>query len=215
MFDSRTSTALALCALLVTSGCLGANGGQLTFSSSPTTVEETVLSETGYELTKNRTFHRQQNVTAAGQTVTVNVTNHQRQYDHTIDLGMFGEKRFATFVVLTTPAVDVAGQTLNPVGDWSNRRLVRELIQQYKGVSNVEHVTNRTVRSLGEDRTVNKFEADSSFEGIDMTVFVHVTSFKHGDDYVIAVAIHPKQIESEQDRVDKLLRGLNHNATAA
>jgi hypothetical protein len=215
MFDSRpTGAALALCVLLVTAGCLGGSGGTLSFDSSPTTVDEAVLSETGYELTRNETYHRQQNVTAAGQTASVNVTNHLRQYDHTLDLGVLGEKRFATFVVLTTPAVEVAGQTFNPVGDWSNERLATQLVEQYQGVDDLQGLTNRSVRSLGEDRTVSKFEATSEFEGVEVTVLVHVASFEHGDDYVVVMAVHPKQIPGEQDRVDTLLRGLSHNATS-
>ena len=207
----RLGTVL-LVALVLTSGCLSVvTGGTATFTSEPATVSEPTLEGTGYSLDRRTTMNESRNFSVAGQERTVRVSSHLAQYHRNVSLGPLGEYELARFVVLSTPAVDVLGRTFNPVGDWSERRIVRQLSSQYDGLSDVSHVNNRSVRVLGESRSVSKFSGRATaVGGQKIDVVLHVTKFRHGDDFVLAVGIHPARLPDEQGRVDELLRGVEH-----
>lgn len=204
--------AVLLIVLVATSGCLNlVTGGTTTFEASQATVSDATLDQTGYEQGDTQTENVTRSVSAAGQERTVKVSNHIAQYHRNLSLGPLGEREFARFIVLSTPAVEVAGQTFNPVGDWSEKRIVQELSAQYSGVQGVSHVNNRSVRALGEERTVGKFSGQATVaDGLEIDVLIHVTKFRHGDDFVVGVGIHPKQLPGEQSRVDEMFRGLDH-----
>lgn len=210
--DKRTLLGAFLAVLLTTSGCLSiVTGETLEYEAAPGEVSESALDDTAYEFDGQETQTVTRNYSAAGQERTVEVTNYATRYQRAVELGPLGEQELARFVVFTTPAVEVAGQTFNPVGDWSERRLVERLSSEYEGLQDVSHVNNRTVRSLGEDRRVAKFSGEATVLG-DRTVdvYVHVTKFRHGDDFVVAVGVHPERLPDEQDRVDDLIRGIDH-----
>ena len=203
---------LCLALLVASSGCLNlVTGGTASFEASPATVEEATLDETGYALANqseqriNRTFQ------VAGQERTVRVTNHLAQYERNVSLGPLGERDLARFVVLTTPAVEIAGQTFNPVGQWSEKRIVEQLSSRYSGIQGVSHRGNRTVDALGSARTVETFTAKATVGGgQQIDIVVHVAKFRHGDDFVVAVGVHPERLDGEGERVDAMIGGLQH-----
>ncbi len=212
MTRRRRLGAVLFAVLILTSGCLSlVTGGTAQFDSSPATVSESALSETGYSESARSSENVTRNFTVAGQERTVQVTNHVAQYERNVSLGPLGEYELARFVAFSTPAVEIAGQTFNPVADWSERRIVRELSAEYSGLSDVTHVNNRSVQSLGEGRSVAKFSGRATvMAGQEVDVVLHVTKFRHGDDFVLAVGIHPQQLPDEQVRVNELFRGLQH-----
>jgi hypothetical protein len=63
---------------------------------------------------------------------------------------------------------------------------------------------------LNESADVSKFEGTATLSGQEVDVFVHVTKVKHDGDFVVGVAIHPQQLDGEQERVDTLLEGIEH-----
>lgn len=207
--SNAIGTAL-LVALVATSGCLGLLTGDASFEASPASVGDAALEETGYELSDNRTQNLSRNVSAAGQEREVTVVNHLATYNRNVSFGPLGEQEVARFALLSTPAVEIGGRTLNPVGDWSERRIVERLSSQYSGLNDVSHQDNRTVAALGEDRTVERFTGTARIQGQRIDVTLHVTKFQHGEDFVVAVGIHPEQLPDEQDRVDTLLSGVEH-----
>lgn len=198
--------------LVASSGCLGIlTDGTATFEASQATVADGTLDETGYELSQQKTQNVSRSFTVAGQDRTVRVVNHLVEYQRNVSLGPLGSAELARFVVFSTPAVEVAGQTLNPVGDWSEKRLVRKLSSQYSGLSDVSHVNNRSVRILGEERTVGKFSGRATvLDDREIDVLIHVTKFPHGDDFVVAIGVHPERLPDEQQRVDSQFRGVEH-----
>lgn len=214
MTSRRTVLALGLVALVATTGCIGFITGseELSFDSEPVAVSDSATGETGYEQldrgaeTVNRTF------SVAGQERTVTATNHYAVYGRTVDRPLFGDQAVGQFTAYATPQVEIAGRTLNPVGNLNNRELALRLQQQYTTISNVKLESERTVTVLGNETTVSKFRADSTMQsGQEVEVFMHVTKVKHEGDYVIVVAVHPTQID-EQGRVNTMLRGVEHPA---
>ena len=68
---------------------------------------------------------------------------------------------------------------------------------------------------LGTEAKVSKFRADATLTGgEEVEVFIHITKVKHESDFVVAVAVHPTDID-EQERVDTLFEGIDHPAPAA
>jgi len=207
----RALLAPLLALLVVSSGCVGLITGETTeFESSAATVNDAALESTGYEQRSSGTQNVTRNVSDAGQERTIRVVNHVNEYERTIDLGPLGEIEFTRFIVFSTPGAQVAGQNLNPAADWSNRRIVEQIAQRTGSVSDVQFERNRTVSSLGESRNVGVFSGTTEVEGQEINVRIHVASFEHEGDVLIAVAVHPQRID-EESRVDTLYGGIEHS----
>lgn len=201
----------ALVALLVvTSGCVGlVTGETVEFEASPATVDSSTLDSTNYEESRSESPTLTRNVSFFGQERTIEVTNHVREYNKAIELGPLGELELARVVVLSTPGAQVAGQTLNPAASWSNRRLVEEVAQRSGSVSDVDFESNRTVQILGDSRRVSVFSGTTTVQGQEIDVLVHVTSFEHEGDVVIAVGVYPERLD-ERSNVDTMFGGIRH-----
>lgn len=207
----RTAVAVALAALLATSGCLGVLGGDdLSFSASQATVSEDALQETGYEEVRVNESVITREFSVAGQSRNVTVTNWVAMYERTVDVPVLGERRAAVFGAFASPEVSVLGQSFNPIADYSERELANLAQQQYSGLSIGQTASTRNVTVLNETTEVTKFEGSAEIGGQSVDVFVHVTKVKHDGDHVVAVAIYPQNLNGEQERVDALLTGLEH-----
>ncbi|NIB99491.1 DUF6517 family protein [Halobacterium sp. R2-5] len=207
----RTVVAVAVAALLATSGCLGVLGGDgVEVSASQATVSDSALEESGYEEVSVNESEVTREFSAAGQSRNVTVTNWVAMYERTVSVPLVGEQRAAVFGAFASPEVGVLGQSFNPISDYSDRELAALAQQQYDGLSIGEAVGTRNATVLGESTEVTKFDGTASIGGQEVDVYVHVTKVKHDGDYVVAVAIYPQALDGEQDRVDTLLDGLEH-----
>ncbi|QLC34378.1 hypothetical protein EFA46_009210 [Halarchaeum sp. CBA1220] len=209
--------AVGLVVLVALSGCSFLSG-PVTFSAEKATVSDQALSETDYEEVAVNQSVITRNFSAAGQSKQVEVTNWIAQYDRSIDLGPLGSKRAAVFSAVATPQVKVLGQgPFNPVSDYSNEQLVMMLQQNYESIDNIQHRSNYTATMLGHETTVGTFSAQAKLQGgQSMDVYVHVTKVQDGDDYVIAVAVYPQQLDDqESQRVQTLLGGVQHGNASA
>jgi hypothetical protein len=218
MTRRRVAVGLALVALVATSGCIGFLTGSesLTFDSDPVAVSGDAQDESGYDEVRRGTENVTREFEVAGQTREVEVRNHQAEYSRTVSVPTVGEQEFARFTVLSTPKVEIAGETFNPVGDWDNRELALRLQQEYDTIENVREEDERTVTVLGNETTVTRFRADAQTEaGQSVEVFIDVTQVGDGDDFVVAVAVYPTELDGETDRVDTLLEGVQHGEEAA
>jgi len=207
----RLLVSVAVALLVVTSGCAGlVTGDTVEFEASDASVSENVLESTGYELQNSSSQNITRDVTVVGQERTIRVENQLTDYSKAVDFGPLGEFETARFTVLSTPGATVAGQTLNPAADWSNRRVVEQVASQSGDIDNIQHESNRTTQSLGETRTVTEFSGTTTVAGQEVNMVLHVASFEHEGDVIIAVAAHPERID-ETDNVDTLLAGIEHS----
>ncbi|WP_336359147.1 DUF6517 family protein [Haladaptatus sp. ZSTT2] len=198
------------------SGCIGFLTGSeaLQFSAETATVASASLEETDYEKAPDSSGEQtvERSFSVADQERQVEVTNHIQEYKRSVNLGVLGEQELARFIVLSTPKVDIAGKTFNPVGEWSAKEFVMQIQSAYKGLSDIQQEGERSVSMLGESRTVTKFSARAEVaNGEEVDVFIHVTeAVGDGDDYVIGIGVYPQQIDGEQARVDELIAGIEH-----
>ncbi|MDS0282932.1 DUF6517 family protein [Haloarcula onubensis] len=215
--------------LVVSSGCVGLLTGEtVEFEASEGTVSDGTLDSTGYESnnTSERTITR--DVSFFGQERTIRIVNQVTRYSKRGNLANAtgnetlaraierGEVDSTTvpglsrFVVLTSPGATVAGQSLNPAASWSNERIFEEVAGQTGQLNDLEKDGSRTTESLGESRTVTEFTATTEVEGREVDVRAHVVSFEHEGDVVVAVGVHPENVD-EAENVDELLGGLEHS----
>ncbi|WP_459191005.1 DUF6517 family protein [Halosimplex sp. J119] len=212
MYMRQAVVALAVVLATVTAGCGFITGQEpLTVSADPATVGDSAQSETGYEERNVTASTVTRNVSAAGQTRQVEVTNQQARYERAVDLGPLGSQRAAVFVTFASPEVEAVGQTFNPISDMSTRDILQQFESQYEGLTVGDRVENRSVRALGGQRTLQKYEGTATLAGSEVDVYVHAAKFKHEGDHIVAVAIYPQQIDGEEENVVSLVNGLEHD----
>ena len=198
--------------LLATAGCLGVVSGDqpLAFESDPAAVGDGALSETGYELADRRSPALSREVSVAGQTREVTVTNHVALYEKSIDFGPLGRQKAAGFALITTPQIEVAGRAFNPVGEMSTERLLREFGSRFGGLTIDGKVGTESVSTLGASVTVEEYAGTATVQGREMEVSVHVSRFEHAEDYVIAAGTYPRRLDGEAENVLALVSGIEH-----
>ncbi len=208
----------ALAVLVLTSGCLGVLTGQeaLTVEAEPAVVDDAAASSTGYVYNGTESVQVNRTLEVAGQSRTVSVVNRVSTYEKSLDFGPLGEARLGMFAAVSTPAVEIAGETLNPIGDYDNDRLVELVAGKYEGLENVEQVSSRQVTTLGQETTVTKYSATAptAFDRR-IDVFVHVTKVRHEGDFVVAIGVYPQVLRGEEDDVLELIRAVEHPAEAS
>jgi len=213
----------------------------LEFSANETVVGDAALEETGYQEAHNQTVRNVVRIGVAGQQRQVNLTSYLYRYNRSVtasDLNASGFGALAdnastgqagdgtssgenadvplgntsspvSFSVFAMPNARVGGQSVHPLSRISTEQLARRFLST--GAGSVSFEGNRTVTSLGGQRTVStfRFEGNGSSEATDG--LVHVASFDTGSDYVIVFAAHPAVID-EQERIDTLIAGLEQPA---
>jgi hypothetical protein len=213
----RQVAAALLVVLMVSSGCIGFLTGQsaLTFAANDVSVSEQAREDTGYQQARDTSTNVTRTFSAAGTTRNVTVTNQVAEYQRSVSL-LGDSQPLARATVIASPEVEVAGQTFNPLADLSNRELAQRLQQQYDTVQNVQFRSNRTETVLGEEVTVSKFGAEATTEGgQSVDVVLHITKTKDGDDFVVGVAVYPERLDGEQQAVNTLFSGIQHESDSA
>lgn len=192
-------------------GCLGSE--PIEFTAEPVGVSPDARESTGYERVgvEERVVRRE--VEAAGQSREVVVTNYRTEYEKAVDLGPIGERRAALFTALATPQVEVLGREFNPVAELSTEELVERVQEGYDGIGNVEHDADAEVSILGQSAVRSRFTAEAEFNGVAVDVYLHVTeAVKTGEDLVVTVGAHPRQLAGEEEYVVALMRGIDSDA---
>ena len=204
----RRMLALAAVGVVVLSAGCGLLLGleSLTFSSSPIPVSDQAVQETEYQAAAVGPRNESITFSVFGQNRTAELTNHVGQYERAVDLGPRESQRAATFVALSIPEIEVAGNTV------TDEEILSRVDSRYEVVSVEEQTGTRTVDSLGDSRTLTRFNGTATAEGTEIPVFLETARFKHGSDYVVVVVIYPQDVPGEAERVGTLFAGLNHTA---
>ena len=198
--------------ITATAGCLDVLTGDepLEFSAEPAAVPESALEETGYELVQTESPTISQEFTVAGQTRTVEVTNQVSSYDKNVDLGPLGSVQAALFAVLSTPQVEIAGRTFNPIDEMSNRQLLKQIASQYEGLSVGDNVGSEEIQQLGQTTTVETYEATATVDEQEVPIYLLLTRLQHGDDFVVTVGGYPQQLSGEESNQHTLIESVEH-----
>lgn len=217
---SRTTVATVLLAgLLLSAGCLGFITGSspLSVSAKDVSVSDSALSESEYEKLRDEKVGFNTSISVADQERRVEATNHLQVYQREVKGDIVPveiDVPLTRFMVLSTPKAEIAGQTMNPLGEKSTSEILEWISKNSdsKGsLSDFQLESNRSVQSLGEKRTVSKFSATMEVQGVGVPVTVHTATFAHEDDFITVISVHPKALD-EQQRIDRMLENLEHPA---
>jgi len=208
----HTAGTLALVLAVTAAGCLGVFLGTepLGFAAEDVTASETALEKTGYREVQDVSINQTRSFSVAGQNRTVELSNELHAYNRTGQIGDLGTVEVGRVTVFSTPVVEIAGQTFNPVGRLSARDLANQFSGSGNGTAALEFVGNRSVLSLGDRRTVSEFETAAQTGDSQLAQSFHVATFRHGSDSIVVVASHPKPVDGESDRIDTIVRSLRH-----
>lgn len=211
--STRVLATVTLALLLVTSGCSFLTQSETTISAADVSVTESAQSDSGYSPARDTTMNETREFSVGNETRRVVVVNHLAEYKRQVSLGPLGSGELARFTVLSTPQIEIAGRTINPVGDMSNAELAKLLQEEYDTIENVQLVENRTQTMLDQETTVSKFSAEAqTVGGQGVEVYIHITKVSHGEDFVVALAVYPQDLDGEEEQVNRLLAGVDHEA---
>lgn len=187
-------------AAVALSGCLRTALNSVTsLESTPASVDQTVLNETGYQLVGTEAVVNEEEIEAAGISDTIVVTSHLTEYEKSVGLEEFAKQPTAMFSVLSTPKLSLAGRTFNPVAEMSSSALVELIADSYGSIDNLEHEADETVTILDQSVEKARFVADASLGGIPLKLNIHVTEpVERGDDLLVAIGVYPRLLQSEE-----------------
>lgn len=199
-------------ALTATAGCVGVLTGDepLEFTAEPATVSASALDSTGYELDAEESPTIDEEFTVAGQTREVTVTNRLTSYVKSVDFGPVGSIEAAMFAVFSTPQIEIASKTFNPIGEMSNRQLLEQMASQYDGLTIGDSVDTRDVSMLGQTVTVERYEATTTYQDQEVPIYLLLTRVQHDEDFVVTVGGYPRRVSGEESNVYTLIENVEH-----
>jgi len=182
------------------SGCLsGVLGSVTSLESTPATVSQSALGETGYEQVGVDELVNEEEVDAAGLSDTIVVTSHITEYEKSVGIDGIAEQGTASFSVLSTPKIEIAGRTFNPVAEMSNRELIELIADNYDEIDNVEREDSETVTVLEQSVTKAQFVAEASLDGFPVDLNLHLTeAVDRDDDLLVMIGVYPRLLQSEE-----------------
>ncbi|VTT87130.1 unknown [Halorubrum sp. DM2] len=191
-----------------------ATGGEpAEFTAGTATVADGTLSDTGYELNDVSEETLSREVEAAGQTREVRVTNTVAEYDKAVEL--FGERyQAAVFAAVTTPRIEVLGQALNPVAEFSTRERAEIILNRFENVGDLERGSEYTTTVLESDADVVVYTAQGEIEGTGASteLELHIGEpVSVDDDFVLPLAAYPAAF-SDGENVRLMMNGIEHES---
>lgn len=196
----------------LTAGCIGNFLEDLTtYEAVPAEVSATALESTGYEHDETDQWTDEESVA----TETVEVTSYATEYSRTIDLSVLGmgEIKAGVFGTIATPQVEVAGESYNPVGEMEHDELLADLQDRYGelSVASDTEIDNRELEAVSQTVSIATFEGKATLEDDEsVDVFVDISQPDHGDDHLVFAGVYPQDIPDEDDRIDTLIEGVEH-----
>lgn len=210
MATDRALATFGVVCLIVTAGCGGLGGlvggnGSLTFTASPITVENAVVTQAGYEvkteeeLTFERTFEVQ------GQTREVVMNAHMLHLIRSYQGAPLGN-----VIILSLPQISILGQQIEIAQQLNPIELISQAQDSTGSIQQQQKVGERTVTILGANRTVEVFRGTAKQGGQSAEVKIYIATFSHGGDTIIAVGIVPRTATQDEDALLGVFQGIEH-----
>ncbi|QKY19517.1 hypothetical protein B4589_003670 [Halolamina sp. CBA1230] len=199
----RAVGTLTVAGLAGLAGCSGSTSFSAEYATTDT-------GDTGYEQTGQRepTMTR----TFAGQEV--NVTNTVTEYRKEVQLSLLGgSSDVGVFAAFTSPQVEVAGQSFNPISDMDAKEIAEQFQNRFDTMDGLGEESTEQVDILGSARTVTKFSATVTVDGNQVPVFLLIANFNHESDVVVPMGIFPQERQDEEGpNIRQLMANLTHPA---
>jgi hypothetical protein len=183
------------------------------FEAQPATAQGDNFTAGEYEQVGQEELVVEEQRAVLGQTKTIVTTNYVTDYERSIEVQ---RESFdgAVFTLVSTPAIEVAGNPLNPLAGMSHQELLSEfggeLEGDYAGLNDLEKVDEHDGVVQGKPTTVSQFAMTVERDGEEITVYLYVGTVRSGDDIVVAVGGHPAPFAQERASIFELMAGVEH-----
>jgi len=213
----RALTLIGAVGLTGAAGCLGEDG-KIGGTASPAEIPEEA--RPAYEADGPRAIEINETVEVGGLSRDVEITTWSAGYAST-------ENEASVFLV-STPDITVAGQSLNPLARLSGADLITRVVDQGLGraggdmsLKEIEQEDEVELTVLDETRTLPIFSATlevdggESADGIagaengEIKIRLYLLSITHGEDVLLAVGIHPAEVEASED-IQSMMAAIEH-----
>lgn len=199
-------------------GCTGENG-EFNYAASPAMIPEG--EREGYEAEEPREIEFNETVGFSGVERDVHISTWSAAYASPEDQ--------TSVFVFSTPNVEVAGQSVNPLARLEGADLIARVIDEGLGqaggdmaLQEIEQEDEIAIPVLGEERTVPVFSAvleaqgssSSQIEGAqngEIPIQLYLLSITHGEDVLLSVGFHPAAVDNRAD-IESLLSSIEHPA---
>jgi len=202
--------------LALTAGCLDVvlGNGPLEFDADRVAPSEDALAAAGYleSGVSDETIERTVEL-PGGVEREVRATIWQSIYTKNVDYA--GQTREgAAFAGVSIPDMQVAGRSLNPLGELSNKELLErflgEIPSDHGEITDLTHQESFGLEILGDGRTVDLFVGTSDLEGETIDIELKLTSFDHEGDLLVLLGTYPKLLTAESANVEELMESAEH-----
>ena len=219
MYTRRRALALGALSIGALAGCSSvselAGDGPIERTAAPAMLAEDAVSGTGYEQSSQRERTLEREVSAGGQSRTIIAANQVTLYEKAIQ----ELARGSLFGVVSTPGFTIAGQTVNPVANFSNEELIDLVSEQFDGLSDVSEVETLTKTALGSEIPVTKFDGTANFGGQEVPIYIYTGKVVNernengATDVVIGAGGYPQAYDdTEADTVESFFGAIEHPA---
>lgn len=196
--------------LATSAGCLDFLSDATTFEAKKAYTAESIASEHNYVQQEPRELRAERTFSAGGQEQTVTVVSWATEYYKTLDVGPLSGERAGVFAAISTPQVELLGESFNPVGDATPRDVANRFQSQYEGLSVGAETDRRSVRTLGSSVPVSTFDGTATISGQEVdTKFVVSESAENEGDHVVALGVYPRQLD-ERSSMLTMMENLRH-----
>ncbi|MDS0477853.1 DUF6517 family protein [Natrinema sp. 1APR25-10V2] len=202
--------------LALTAGCLDfvLGNGPLKFDSDRAAPTDGALEETGYQKQEVREEKLERTVELPGG-VERDVSASIWASAYTKKVEYAGQKREgAAFAAVSVPGMEVAGKSVNPIDDMSNKELLDRFMSQIESeqgaIEDIEHEESFPLGVLGDERTVDTFIGKSELEGQTIDIEIKLTSFDHDGDLLVLIGLYPKMLTEESANAEVLMESVQH-----
>ncbi|WP_435332872.1 DUF6517 family protein [Haloarchaeobius sp. TZWWS8] len=210
--NRRALLASTATGIAASAGCMGLLSGDAEFAAEVAVANESVASSNNYVKQQEKEQVIEKTFSAAGQEKTVSVTNWITQYNKTLDLPVLKNQKAGVFAVVSTPKVEVLGQSFNPIKDWEPKKTAQTLQKQYEGFSIGKEVGSGEIQVLGSSTSMSKFEGTATLAGQSVDVYVMIAqAVDHGSDFVLSLGVYPQQTD-EEGTITELMKTVEHPA---
>jgi len=208
----------AAASIVGVSGCLsGVLGTVTSLESAPAGVSGSALDSTGYEAVGIEKIVTEETADAPGQSETISVTSYLTRYDKRVGIDGVGEQPTAIFAVLSTPQLEVAGETFNPVGEMPAREVADLLADNYDNIGSIQPDNEETITILDQSTLKSRFTAEADFFGFPLKLDVHVTeAVQRGEDFLVSLGVYPRLVRAiEGENARALAESITPEPTTA
>ena len=187
---------LALALVLALSGC---SGTLVEYTASPAEIPESALESQGYVHGNTTMVPLTYRLGVAGVSRNITAETWVAGYSKTPTAN-----DTAAVVLYSSPNVELAGRSVNPLSQLSNRELIQngiDRVTDLRGVGGIENVSDlretgtRNVTMLGKQTQLVSYTGTAEVDGQRVSVVVNLAMVEHGDDIVVAIGIHEAALD--------------------